>query len=60
MYKQFFANMESVALPMFAFGLFFSAFVLMLLRTFAWKRKADFDPMAAMPLVNDEIKEVKP
>lgn len=60
MYKQFFANMESIALPMFAFGLFFAAFALMLLRTFAWKRKGDFDPMAQLPLVNDETREVKP
>lgn len=58
MYKQFFANMESPALPLFAFGLFFFAFVLMLARTFFYKRKGDFDPLASMPL-NDETREVK-
>lgn len=58
MYKQFFANMESPALPLFALAVFFSAFLLMLARTFFYKRKGDFEPLAAMPL-NDETKEVK-
>lgn len=59
MYKQFFANMESTALPLFAFGLFFAAFALMLLRTFVYKRKSDFDPLAALPLNDEASKEVK-
>lgn len=58
MYKQYFSNMESVTLPLFAFGVFFTAFVLMLARTFFYKSKGDFEPLAAMPL-NDETKEVK-
>lgn len=57
MYKQFFANMDST-LPLFAFAIFFTAFVLMLARTFLFKRKGDFDPLAALPL-NDESKEAK-
>jgi hypothetical protein len=58
MYKQFFANMESTALPLFAFAIFSGAFLLMLARTFLFKRKSDFDPLAALPLC-DESKETK-
>lgn len=59
MYKQFFANMDSVTLPLTALAIFFGAFVLMLARTFAYKRKADFDPVAALPLSDDSSKEAK-
>jgi hypothetical protein len=59
MYKQFFANMESTTLPLFAFFVFVTAFLLMLARTFLFKRKGDFDPLAALPL-RDESKEAKP
>lgn len=58
MHKQFFANMESPAFPLFALAVFFTAFLLMLARTFLYKRKGDFEPFASMPL-NDETKEVK-
>ena len=57
MYKQFFADMETT-LPLFAFGIFFGAFVLMLAHTFLFKRKSDFDPLAVLPL-SDESKEAK-
>jgi len=50
MYKQFFADMEWTALPLFALGLFLAMFALMLLRTFAWKTKQDFEPMEQLPL----------
>ncbi|MEW6433847.1 MAG: CcoQ/FixQ family Cbb3-type cytochrome c oxidase assembly chaperone [Myxococcota bacterium] len=50
MYRQFFANMEWTALPLFALGLFLVMFTLMLLRTFAWKSKSDFSPVAQLPL----------
>jgi len=58
MYKQFFANMESTTLPLFALTVFFAAFLLMLARTYLFKRKGDFDTLAALPLV-DESKEAK-
>ncbi|MDP3235059.1 MAG: CcoQ/FixQ family Cbb3-type cytochrome c oxidase assembly chaperone [Myxococcales bacterium] len=58
MYKQFFANMESTTLPLVAFAIFLGAFLLMLARTFLFKRKGDFDTLAALPL-NDESKEAK-
>lgn len=60
MYKQFYANLDSVTLPLFALGVFVTAFLLMLARTYLYKRKSDFDPMAAMPLTDETSREVKP
>jgi cbb3-type cytochrome oxidase subunit 3 len=59
MYKQFFSNMDSVMLPLAALAIFFVAFLMMLARTFAYKRKTDFDPVAALPLRDDSSKEAK-
>lgn len=59
MYKQFFANMDSV-MPLVAMGIFLGGFVLMLARTFVYKRKGDFDPVAALPLNDDYSKEARP
>lgn len=50
MFKEFFAHMEWASLPIFALGLFIAMFVLMVLRTFAFKTKGDFDPHSALPL----------
>lgn len=50
MYKQFFAGMEWTELPLFALGLFIAMFVLMVLRTFVYKTKRDFEPAAQLPL----------
>jgi len=50
MYKQFFAGMEWTALPIFALGLFMAMFVLMVLRTFAFKTKRDFQAHSELPL----------
>ena len=50
MFKEFFAHMEWASLPIFALLLFIAMFVLMVLRTFAFKTKGDFDPHSALPL----------
>ena len=50
MYKAFFANLEWTALPLFALGLFLVMFVLMLVRTFAWKTRQAFAPIETLPL----------
>jgi hypothetical protein len=50
MFKEFFANMECASLPIFALLLFIAMFVLMVLRTFAFKTKHDFEPHSALPL----------
>ncbi len=50
MFKQHFAGMEFTALPIFALGLFISIFLLMVLRTFAFKTKSDFKPHSELPL----------
>lgn len=50
MYKAFFSNLESATLPLVAMAFFVFAFVLMLLRTFLYKRKSDYDRIAALPL----------
>lgn len=60
MYKQFYANMESVTLPLGALALFFGTFVMMLARTFLYKGKADFDSVASLPLSDERSKEAKP
>lgn len=50
MFKQFFAGMEFTALPIFALLLFMSFFALVVLRTFAFKTKGDFQPHSELPL----------
>lgn len=50
MFKQFFAGMEWTAPPIFALVLFMSMFALMVLRTFAFKTRADFQPHSELPL----------
>jgi len=50
MFKQHFAGMEFTALPIFALLLFMSIFLLMVLRTFAFKTKGDFKPHSELPL----------
>jgi hypothetical protein len=64
MYQQFFAKMEWTALPLFALGLFFAMFVLVLVRTFAWKSRQDFAHQQALPLSDGRAvsidREVKP
>ena len=50
MFKEFFAGMEWASLPIFALCLFIAMFVLMVLRTFAFKTKGDFESQSALPL----------
>lgn len=50
MYKQYFAGFEFVGLPLFALGLFLFMFVLVVLRTFAFKTRRDFEPQSELPL----------
>lgn len=50
MFKQFFAGMEWIELPLFGLGLFIAMFVLVVLRTFAFKTKGDFEPHSQLPL----------
>ena len=50
MFKEFFAGMEFTALPIFGLGLFIAMFVLVVLRTFAFKTKGDFTPQSELPL----------
>lgn len=50
MFKEFFAGMEWTELPIFALGLFMAMFVLVVLRTFAFKTKSDFAPHSELPL----------
>ena len=54
MYKEFYAGMEWAVLPIVALLFFLFAFSLILLRTFAAKRRHDFDAIASLPL-NDGI-----
>ncbi len=63
MYKEFYSNMEWAALPIVALLFFLVAFALILLRTFAAKRKHDFDAVAALPLsdgITPPTHEVQP
>jgi hypothetical protein len=53
-YREFYAALDSPALPLFAMGLFVLLFLAMLLRTFAARRKSDYDPIAALPLQDRE------
>ena len=50
MFKEFFAGMEWAAMPIFGLGLFIAMFVLVVLRTFAFKTKGDFTSQSQLPL----------
>jgi hypothetical protein len=50
MFKEYFAGMEWTALPLFGLGLFVAMFVMVVLRTFAFKTKGDFKPHSELPL----------
>lgn len=52
MWKQFYSGMD-VSLPLFAMGVFIAFFLLMVLRTYAYKRSKDFDGVASLPLADD-------
>jgi len=63
MFKQFFANMEFTALPLFALWLFIGLFVVAAVRVFLFKTRGDFEAQAAMPLTDGNAlseREVKP
>jgi hypothetical protein len=55
MYRQFFANLDSAALPLLAMFLFMAAFALILIRLFARGRRRDFESVAGLPLVHDQL-----
>jgi cytochrome c oxidase cbb3-type subunit IV len=60
MYKTFFANMEFTALPIFALVLFIGMFVLMLARTWLYRKPSDYSTIAAAPLADDQTLSVSP
>ncbi len=65
MFQAHFAGMEWTGLPLFALFVFLTAFVLMLVRTYAWKARRDWDAVAALPLEDETTeqahqREVKP
>jgi len=53
MYKPFFASSDRTELAIFGLVLFISVFALVLLRTWVFKTKKDYDAVAAMPLADD-------
>lgn len=62
MYKQFFAGMDLVALPLFALAIFLSLFVLLVLRTLFIQSRREIDSRALLPLQDDSavsVNEVK-
>jgi hypothetical protein len=64
MFRQFFAGLDSPALPLAAMAFFALAFALVLLRTFVVEKRRDYDPIALLPLEEGEptnpLDEVKP
>lgn len=54
MWQAYFAGLKTTELPIFAMVLFISIFALMLVRTLVYRQKADFDPLAAMPLADEK------
>jgi predicted permease len=50
MFKQHFAGMEWGSLSVFALCIFMAFFTLVVLRTFAFKTKRDFEPQGQLPL----------
>lgn len=62
-YKEFYAGMDWSVLPIVGLLFFLVAFGLVVLRTYAYKSRADFDSVAALPLADGSsspASEVKP
>ncbi len=54
MWKAYFAGLKATELPIFAMALFAFVFALVLVRTLVYRQKADFDPLAALPLADEK------
>jgi len=54
MYREFFAGLESIELPLVAMAFFVLIFAVVVVRTFVIKRRRDYDEMAALPLSDPE------
>jgi hypothetical protein len=54
-FKQFFEGMAWAELPLFALGLFMVMFALVVVRTFVWKAKGDFESQSALPLSEGKV-----
>lgn len=54
MYKEFFANMQWTALPLFALVLFIVIFALVIARTWGGQKQSDFEQLASLPLLHDD------
>ena len=52
MFKQHFANMQWGSLSVFALCVFMTFFTLVVLRTFVFKTKRDFESQGALPLTD--------
>lgn len=53
MYKPFFASSQWTELAIFGLVLFLSVFTLVLVRTWVFKKKNDYDAVAALPLADE-------
>lgn len=53
MYREFYSALPSTAWPIAVMGFFLVAFAVVLLRTFVFHRRRDFDDVAAMPFADD-------
>jgi hypothetical protein len=53
MFRQYFASLENLDLPLFGLGLFVLAFLMILARTWYF-RTTDLDPVAALPLAEEQ------
>lgn len=50
MYRQFFQGLGTFELPLFALGLFFTFFLVVVVRLFALRRSNDFEAVSRLPL----------
>lgn len=55
MWRQFYAGLHEPWLPLFGMAVFVSGFLLVLLRTYGFKRRADFDAVASLALNDDGL-----
>jgi hypothetical protein len=60
MFQQYYRGLEVLDLPIVAMGLFMAIFVLMILRTLFYRTRADFDPVAALPLADEQHSHAAP
>ena len=60
MYRSFYAGMSLTDLPLFALVLFMAVFLAVIVRTWVFRRREEFDALSRLPFDDSPGKQVNP